>query len=312
MRHTGCRSTGFSPTELIGALRHDRIAIPNIWLAVAASLLLHLAFLAGWVPRNFLQPSDEGKAAGRERSLAIRIEPKPPAPPPPPVAPVQPTPPPAPGERPPRPDPLPPSPKAPAPRAPPRAAEPPRVMTAERPAPSVIPDPPVPPAPSAPPGTADFAAHIAARRRTREGAPAAPGAAAPAAPAESEQERNNRMVASRLGLDRPPTFGGDEARGGGIFQVVRVGYAEGELLFFGWNKAIARSSRQLVEVQRGSHRSTEAAILRRMIDIIREHERGDFVWESARLGRLVTLSARPQHDAELEAFLAREFFSVPR
>ena len=63
------------------ALRHERIAIPTLWLAVAASLLLHLLLLAGWIPRNFLQPSDDGEAAGRKKSLAVRIVPKPSPPP---------------------------------------------------------------------------------------------------------------------------------------------------------------------------------------------------------------------------------------
>lgn len=285
------------------ALRHERIAIPTLWLAVAASLLLHLLLLAGLVPRNFLQPSEGGEAAGRKRSLAVRIVPKP-SPPPAPAAPA--APPerilqsPAPAQRPS------------APRAVPRPAAPPKVMTTERPASAVIPAPapesPAAPAPSSTGGATDLAAYIAARRRAREGGPPS----APSPPVESEQERHNRTVASSLGLDRTPTFAGDQAHGGGIFQIVRVGYTEGEFLFFGWNKAIARNSRQLIEVQRGTHRSTEVAIVRRMIDIIREHEPGDFTWESRRLGRHLTLSARPQHDAELEAFLMKEFFAVVR
>ena len=283
------------------ALRHERIAIPTLWLAVAASVLLHLALLAGWIPRTFLQPSDEGEAAGRKKSLAVRIE-RPPAPPPAPAEPAIP------------PEPIgqAPAQRPSAPRAAPRPVAPPKVMTTERPATTALPAPapevPASPAPSSTGGATDLAAYIAARRRAREGGPPS----APSPPVESEQERHNRTVASSLGLDRTPTFAGDQAHGGGIFQIVRVGYTEGEFLFFGWNKAIARNSRQLIEVQRGTHRSTEVAIVRRMIDIIREHEPGDFTWESRRLGRHLTLSARPQHDAELEAFLMKEFFTVVR
>lgn len=284
-----------------GALRHERIAIPNIWLAVAASMLLHLLMLAGWIPRTFLQPSEDGEAAGLKRSLAVRLAPKP-APAPAPSAPAAPpeavlrAPPATPGV---------PAPRASAPKAPA-----PRVMATERPAaaiPAPQPEPPAPPAPSSTGGATDLAAYIASRRRAREGGPSAPPQ-----PVESEQERHNRAVAANLGLDRAPTFGGDQAHGGGIFQILRVGYSEGEFLFFGWNKAIARHSRQLIEVPRGAHRSTEVAIVRRMIDIVRDHERGDFTWESRRLGRYLTLSARPQHDAELEAFLMQEFFAAVR
>ena len=45
-----------------------------------------------------------------------------------------------------------------------------------------------------------------------------------------------------------------------------------------------------------------------MIELIRTHYPGDFSWESRRLGRVVTLSARPQDSQELEAFLKKEFF----
>jgi hypothetical protein len=46
--------------------------------------------------------------------------------------------------------------------------------------------------------------------------------------------------------------------------------------------------------------------------IVREYETGDFLWESPRLGRQLTLSARQKDNAELEAFLMQEFFSEPR
>jgi hypothetical protein len=45
-----------------------------------------------------------------------------------------------------------------------------------------------------------------------------------------------------------------------------------------------------------------------MISIIRDYEQGDFVWESQRLGRNVTLSARTRDTAGLEDFLLQEFF----
>jgi hypothetical protein len=65
-------------------------------------------------------------------------------------------------------------------------------------------------------------------------------------------------------------------------------------------------------VERGANPSIEIAIVRRMIVIIREHESGDFVWRSQRLGRDVTLSARAADTAGLEEFLMREFFPERR
>jgi hypothetical protein len=48
-----------------------------------------------------------------------------------------------------------------------------------------------------------------------------------------------------------------------------------------------------------------------MIAIIRDNESGDFVWVSQRLGRNLTLSARPSENAGLEDFLMQEFFADP-
>jgi hypothetical protein len=45
--------------------------------------------------------------------------------------------------------------------------------------------------------------------------------------------------------------------------------------------------------------------------LIRTHYQGNFNWDSRRLGRVIVLSARPEDNAELEAFLMREFFSLP-
>jgi hypothetical protein len=51
-------------------------------------------------------------------------------------------------------------------------------------------------------------------------------------------------------------------------------------------------------------------LVRKMIELIRSHYQGDFNWESHRLGRVIVLSARIEDNAELEAFLIREFFGL--
>ena len=48
-----------------------------------------------------------------------------------------------------------------------------------------------------------------------------------------------------------------------------------------------------------------------MIVLIRSHYTGDFFWESHRLGRTVTLSARAEDNDGLEDFMMREFFGQP-
>ncbi len=279
--------------------RYDRITIPTIWVAFALSLILHAVALWGWLPKVPTLPFEDSKQGKPSGSLAVRLAPPPspppnvaPAPPPAPVIQAQP----APAHR-------PASPKA--AQQPPSA---PGVLALERPSPSMATPPPAEVA--RPPVIDDLASYIEARRRARESAPASPPSqgSPPSPPTESEQERHNRAVAANLGLNRTPGFGADRNRGGGIFQIARMGYDDAEFFFFGWNKDIRRNSQQMIEVRRGDNASMEIAVVRRMIVIIREHESADFVWESQRLGRNVSLSARMADNAGLEDFLMRDFF----
>ena len=277
------------------------VTIPAIRVAFALSLLLHAAVLWLWVPR-VLDPSsaraERGKASG---SLAVRLTPPPrPAASAPPAPSVSPAPPPPPTAKP-----------TPPPRSAPRPPPAPPVIAKNAPAPAVAPQP-VPPAAAPPAPTpliTDFSSYLEARRRAR-GAPAEESAPA-TRPDEDERARHNRIVAENLGLNRAPTYG-PERKGGGIFQLERVGYTSAEFTFFGWNKDIRRRAKQTIEVQIGANPDIRIAVVRRMIAIIRDHESEDFVWVSPRLGREVTLSARPGDNAGLEAFLMQEFFPESR
>lgn len=281
--------------------RYDRITIPTIWVAFALSLILHAVVLWGWLPKVPMLPFEDSKQGKPSGSLAVRLAPPPsrspsavPAPPPAPVILAQP----APAHR------------TPPPKAAQRPPSAPRVLALERPSPSTATPPPAEAA--RPPVYDDLASYIEARRRAREPAPAPPpsqGSPPAPPPIESEQERHNRIVAANLGLNRTPGFGADRNRGGGIFQIQRMGHDDAEFFFFGWNKDIRRNSQQMIEVRRGDNATMEIAVVRRMIAIIREHESGDFVWESQRLGRNVSLSARMADNAGLEDFMMRDFFS---
>jgi hypothetical protein len=286
---------------------YDRITIPTIWVAVALSLILHALALWGWMPKVPVLPFEDSRRGKPSGSLAVRLAPPPSRPPSaaqaPPAAPaIQAQP--APARR---------SPPSRAAQRPPAA---PRVLALERPSPSSAAPPPAeaarPPAEAArPPVIDDLASYIEARRRAREPPPSpAPSQASPPAPtpAESERELHNRTVAANLGLNRTPGFGTERKHGGGIFQIARMGYEDAEFFFYGWNKDIRRNSQQMIEVRRGDNASMEIAVVRRMIAIIRVHESGDFLWESQRLGRDVTLSARAADNAGLEDFLMRDFF----
>ena len=169
------------------------------------------------------------------------------------------------------------------------------------------PPPVVEPAPQAAPA-GDLSSYIAARRARQGSETSRPSA--PVTAKESEAERANRIAEANLGVGRTPSHGQD-LTGGGIFQIKRLGYDYAEYLFYGWNVDIRRNSSQLVTVRKGDHADIRKAVVRSMIDIIRRHEQGDFLWESRRLGRNVNLSARAADDAGLEDFLMKEFFDDP-
>ncbi|HUP96745.1 MAG TPA: hypothetical protein VM073_02325, partial [Usitatibacter sp.] len=98
---------------------------------------------------------------------------------------------------------------------------------------------------------------------------------------------------------------------GGVFQILRMGPRTAEYAFNGWKPEARSQWRQVIEVDAGAGGNVELAIVRSMIELIRSHYSGDFNWESHRMGRVVKLSARPEHTQELEDFMVREFFGTP-
>jgi len=286
----------------------SEIRIPVIWVAVVLSLLVHVAAL--W---EFFPPIRPLSLDGPDKSgvppLSVRLTAPPGARTPqasPPVAALPaPKPPPRPLPRPLR--------AAPAPTImaavpAPRNEDALRVPPAAAPAPPVV-APPVTVAPVAP-VERDLSAYIAARRQARgEPEPSgAQGVAPNAPPVDDERARRDRIVADNLAAIRTPTIGGEPRNGGGLFQLRKLGLDEAEFMFFGWNKDISRKVNQRIEVQRGNNPDIRIAVVRKIINIIRDQEKGDFHWQSLRLGRDIYLSARLEDAAELEAFMLREFF----
>ncbi len=173
----------------------------------------------------------------------------------------------------------------------------------------MIPMPPPPPVvaeptPPQPPVAGDLSSYIASRRRARgEGDVSV----------ESDNERRDRIVASNMPTISSPIASHQVKRGGGLFEITRMTYDDGQFLFFGWNKDAGRRTPQAYEVRLGNNSDMRMAVVRRMIAIIREQETGDFRWQSWRLDRIVVLSARPEDNAELEEFLMHEMFDeAPR
>ncbi len=164
--------------------------------------------------------------------------------------------------------------------------------------------PPLPPvaAPVPAPPAQDMEALIAARRSQR-------AAEAPAAEAqESENERALRVARANIAGAQGKTSGSERDDSGGIFSISDKTYHSADIKFRGWNANFKRKWSQQVHVEQGGEIDLETAIVKQMIALIRKEKPGDFVWESQRLGRNVPMSARKEDEAELQAFLLKEFF----
>ncbi|MCC7326256.1 MAG: hypothetical protein IT521_05570 [Burkholderiales bacterium] len=292
--------------------RDDIVAVPRVWVTLALSLIVHT--LALWLVTPHLpltrQGGDtQGEAGGQ---LAIRLMPRREEPRPPPATREAP--------------PLPPPASTPPPRVavrkrpppPVQSVPPPPVISATPQAPVTVPPSPPPslitPVPVPPPIEEDLSSYVEARRRARgeTGASATSGMSDAASAAAAETARRDRLVMANLGNLQSSTFGNEAKNGGGTFQIRNMGYDSADFTFFGWSRDIKRRTFQVIEVRKGGNSSINIAIVRKIISIIRDHEQGDFRWESKRLGRDLMLSARPEDNAKLEAFMMEEFFIQAR
>ena len=153
----------------------------------------------------------------------------------------------------------------------------------------------------APPQEVDMQAYIDAQRK-RRGAPAQTDQAE-----ESEAARGNRNALANIAAING-RGGQDPNETGGVFSVTNKTFSTADLKFRGWNPNFKRRWLTAVTVERGSEPDIETAIVKKMIELIRKEKSGDFEWESHRLNRVVTLSARPQDTQELMNFLFKEMF----
>jgi type IV secretory pathway VirB10-like protein len=149
----------------------------------------------------------------------------------------------------------------------------------------------------------DMAAAIAARRAQR-GTPAPSDTPA----AESDDARANRIAKANIASANGKSRGDDNNDSGGVFSLSNRTFHSADLKFRGWNPNFKRRWLTSVTVEQGSNPDLETAIVAKMIELIRKEKTGDFEWDSHRLQRVVTLSARPADTAALQAFLLKEMF----
>lgn len=201
----------------------------------------------------------------------------------------------------------PPTPAQPPPSRPPtkpKAAEKPSKPKAPIPAQEVarMKAPPEPPA-DAPTDLSEYINQAKARRRAAEGIFDSQESAASSSTAKQPTADEIRMANVRRNLQNPGTSG--------IFQILRIGPRTAEFSFRAWTTGQTNPRLQMIRVEAGTDGDIERAIIRRMIQLIREYYKEDFNWESHRLHRVVVLSARERDTAGLEDFLMREFFINP-
>ena len=96
----------------------------------------------------------------------------------------------------------------------------------------------------------------------------------------------------------------------GIFKLVRMDDHSAVLSFLGWHSEYSNSRQETYEVEAGPDGDIRHAVVRKMIEVIRQYYQGDFNWDSERLGQVVVLSARVRDTAELESFLMNDFFGT--
>lgn len=148
------------------------------------------------------------------------------------------------------------------------------------------------------PQEVDMQAYVEARRRQR--------GVVQETPSESENEKAMRNI--KANIARANAASKDDDGTGGVFSITNQTFHGAELKFRGWNPNFKRRWLQQVNVEVGNEPDIETAIIKKMIEIIRREKKGDFDWESHRLNRVVTLSARPQDTEALTAFLFKEMF----
>lgn len=171
----------------------------------------------------------------------------------------------------------------------------------------VEPEPPKPepPKPEKIDPADDMSARIAARQKAR-------GQDTSQQQGESEADRGNRVARENIAAANGASRGDDRNETGGVFTITNKSFSGARVKFRGWNPNFKRRWLQEVDVELGTERDIETAIVKKMIELIRKEKTGDFDWDSHRLQRVVKMSARVADTAELQEFLYQEMFPAYR
>ena len=180
----------------------------------------------------------------------------------------------------------------------------PKIMTTPQPSPQQVPAGSVKPQPQSPTDApTDMASYVAQRRAQREvselDAASQNAAAVAAEQGPSEEAKRDARIKNNFNNGT-----------NGIFEITELTSTSAKFSFLGWTSSMSTARQQFFDVEAKSGQDVRLAMIRRMIAIIRQHYQGDFDWESQRLGRTISKSARLEDSAELEDFLMQEFFGT--
>ena len=180
----------------------------------------------------------------------------------------------------------------------------PKTMTTPQPSPQQVPARPVKRQPQSPTDVpTDMASYVAQRRAQREASEldAARQNAAAVAAEQGPSEEAKRDARIKNNFNNGTN---------GIFDITELNSTSARFSFLGWTSSVSNAHRDFFEVEAKNGQDVRLIMIRRMIAIIRQHYQGDFDWESQRLGRTISKSARLEDSAELEDFLMQEFFGT--
>jgi hypothetical protein len=182
-----------------------------------------------------------------------------------------------------------------------------RPKSPTKPAFTVAPPPVVEP-PNSPPVVSeqpsDMSAMLEAKRNKRQNEEAQ----AALENAEAAAGSNGPSVDERIASNINRNLRKSKSDGtGGMFQITHVGVREGEFRFNGWHPG-SDNWHESYTVDAGIGGNVRLAIVKKVIEVIRKYKTGDFEFDSRKLGRSVTMSARPEDNDALVEFLMKEFF----
>ncbi len=115
---------------------------------------------------------------------------------------------------------------------------------------------------------------------------------------QSEGDRRDAKIKENLNLDGT----------NGIFSIRNLSARDAQFSFKGWKNNVNTARLEVIDVRAPDGVDIKKAVIRKMITIIRREYDGDFKWDSRRLHRVITLSARQQDTRTLEDFMMLEFF----